>query len=416
MEPPELIAHLSAALGPRPPARLGVAVSGGGDSVGLLCALDAWAQDQPTELSVISIDHGLRPAARDELRFVRDLCARLGVDHHIEYWSNWDGAGNLQSAARAARFALIADWAAGNEIDHVALGHTANDQAETLLMRLARGSGVDGLSGMAPQRRQNGVTWLRPLLGVLRRDLRAFLRARGETWSEDPSNEDTAFERVRMRDAMPLLEPLGLTAEGLAQVAANMQMARAALDVQTHAAGREIAVVDVGAVRVSYPGFAALPAEIARRLVVRAIMWLGGHVYSPRRASVDTLLAAIAEGRTSTLEGVQVQRSGGELWLYREYEAVRDLTAAADEAWDERWSLSDIADEDTPFELRALGPDGLQASPGWRDLGVPRAALLSVPGLWDGDRLVASPLSPSPDVQAEFDDAPDSFYAALLSH
>jgi len=402
-------------LGPKPLARLGVAVSGGSDSVALLCALQRWAQTRGTEVSVISIDHGLRPAAREEVRFVGDLCARLGVDDHVEFWTGWDGGGNLQNAARMARYQLIADWAVGNDIDDVALGHTANDQAETVLMRLARGSGVDGLSGMAARRVQHGITWIRPLLTARRRDLRAYLRARGETWIEDPSNDDDAFERVRMRDALALLEPLGLTVDALAQVASHMRSARTALDWQTFLAAREIVLIDLGTMRLSLSPFRALPEEIARRLLVRAIMWIGGRDYAPRRASVETALQAIWSGQTVTLDGVQVERAEGEVWLFREYAAVRDLPAELGDLWDDRWTVTGPED-DPELEVRALGPEGLRQVKDWRDLGLPRAALLSMPGVWDAETLIAAPILDGDEAwQVEIEDGADTFYAALLA-
>ncbi|MEL6211659.1 MAG: tRNA lysidine(34) synthetase TilS, partial [Pseudomonadota bacterium] len=140
-----------------------IAVSGGSDSVALLVLMAELAKRADLRPVAISIDHGLREAAKDEVQFVMALCGRLGVPHHVENWRGWDGRGNLQDAARQARLELITDWAQASGISTVALGHTANDQAETVLMRMARGSGVNGLSAMAPRRLRQGITWVRPL-------------------------------------------------------------------------------------------------------------------------------------------------------------------------------------------------------------------------------------------------------------
>lgn len=172
----KLLAAIADQFTPRPPKRVGVAVSGGGDSVALLCLIADFARDQDIEVHAVSIDHGLREAAADEVRAVTELCGRLGVPHHVEYWRTWEGKGNLMAEARRARYALLADWGAANGVDTIAIGHTADDQAETLMMRLARGSGVDGLSAMAPRRISDGITWLRPLLNIQRRELRYYLR------------------------------------------------------------------------------------------------------------------------------------------------------------------------------------------------------------------------------------------------
>ena len=145
-------AALAAALDPPPPA-LGVAVSGGSESTALLIHLHDWAGPRGVALHAVTIDHGLRPEAAAEAAGVAALCARLAVPHDTLPW-RWDGRGNLPDAARRGRQALISDWAAARGIADVALGHTADDQAETLLMRLGRGSGVDGLAAMRPLRRR----------------------------------------------------------------------------------------------------------------------------------------------------------------------------------------------------------------------------------------------------------------------
>ncbi|MEP6065183.1 MAG: tRNA lysidine(34) synthetase TilS, partial [Paracoccaceae bacterium] len=120
----------------RPSKRLGIAVSGGGDSVALLCLVTEYAKSHPIEIHAVTVDHGLRPAAKDEVRTVTKLCGQLGVPHHVEFWQNWSGQGNLMAQARDARYDLMSNWALANDIDTVAIAHTANDQAETMLMRL----------------------------------------------------------------------------------------------------------------------------------------------------------------------------------------------------------------------------------------------------------------------------------------
>ena len=166
-----LAALVRAAFGPEPPDKLGVAVSGGGDSTALLVLLDDWRRDGGPELAVATVDHGLRPEAAAEAAEVAALCGRLGVPHETLAW-RWDGKGNLSDAARRGRLRLIAGWANGRGIGMVAQGHTADDQAETFLMRLARGSGVDGLAAMAARRTAEGVAWVRPLLQVRRGEFR----------------------------------------------------------------------------------------------------------------------------------------------------------------------------------------------------------------------------------------------------
>ena len=183
----------------------GVAVSGGGDSVALLLLARDWAARAGRAVEAVTVDHGLRPGSAGEAAEVAALCARIGVPHDVLAWRGWDGNGNLQDNARRARRSLIADWARSRDVGAVALGHTLDDQAETLVMRLARGSGVDGLAAMAAESRAEGIVWLRPMLGLRRADLRAWLMAEGVGWAEDPSNEDEGFARVRVRRALDVL-------------------------------------------------------------------------------------------------------------------------------------------------------------------------------------------------------------------
>ena len=145
---------------------LGVAVSGGSDSVALLLLVRAWAAVSGREIAAVTVDHGLRAGSAGEAADVAALCARIDVAHDVLNWRGWDGRGNLQDHARRARRDLIADWAQERGIATVALGHTLDDQAETVVMRLARGSGVDGLAAMAVVSQAACVVWLRPLLGL----------------------------------------------------------------------------------------------------------------------------------------------------------------------------------------------------------------------------------------------------------
>lgn len=401
---------------PRPPARIGVAVSGGGDSVALLCLLVDYARDQEMEIHAVSIDHGLRPEAEEEVRAVTELCGHLGVPHHVEYWQNWDGKGNLMAQARAARYALLADWAQANDVGVVALGHTANDQAETLLMRLARGSGVDGLSAMSPRRVNDGVVWLRPLLEVHRLELREYLEARDVPWIEDPTNEDPDFERIRARHALNQLEPLGLDIDTLVSVTKNMSVVREALDWQTFLSAREIARVSHGALAIDLRRFRILPEEIRRRMVIRAVNWLSGGDYPPRRGSVMAAITAIRDGRTFTFEGCQIQRAGDLIWICRELKALEDVESEVGETWDGRWIL-DGPDDDPQIEVRALGEAGLKALVNWRDNGVPRAVLMATPGAWFEGELIAAPVAGTfAGWTAELEGGKDAFFAALLSH
>ena len=411
-----LLAAVEEQLSSRPPQRMGVAVSGGGDSVALLAVMVEFARKNAIELHVITIDHGLRAETKEESALVTDLCARWDLPHHVEYWAGWTGTGNLQASARDARYELMADWAYGNDISHVALGHTADDQAETFLMRLARGAGVDGLSAMAPRKVRHGVTWVRPFLRIERSALRTYLRAAQLDWCEDPSNENRDFERVRVRDALTVLGSLGVQTQALVDVAQHMSRAREALDWQTFLAARDAATTVRGVIARDLRKFRMLPEESARRLLVQALTWTSGSMYPPRRDAVARTLSAVRAGQAATLDGCQILIKDNVIWVFRELNALADTTCEVGDLWDDRWLITGPED-DPDMEVRALGYDALSGIEGWRELGLPRAALAASPAVWYDDELIAAPvIGNDPEWQAELEGGQDAFFAALLSH
>ncbi len=410
-----LITKLRARLPERLPERLGIAVSGGGDSVALMHLLHRIASDEGVELFAATVDHGLRAESADEARTVAKQAAALGIPHDTLRWQGWDGAGNLQDQARQARYALLTDWAKRNDIKAIALGHTADDQAETLLMRLARSAGVTGLSGMPSARTRDGIELLRPMLGITRDRLRAYLIEIGTHWVEDPSNQDTSFDRIKARQAVSDLKPLGISAETLTRVADNLTQAREALERYAQDSAQRVATVDAGSVVLDRDCFAALPEEIRRRVLVGAVAWIAGAGYPPRQSAVDQALQAILNGDSGAIGGCLLFSQAEKQWICREFNAVDGLTVKITGTWDARWVLSG---PDIPgAEIRALGENGLQMLPDWRATGRPRLALQASPAVWSGDILEAAPLAGFANGWRA-DLAPDwpEFHASFLSH
>nr|WP_281365976.1 tRNA lysidine(34) synthetase TilS [Halovulum dunhuangense] len=391
---------------------MGVAVSGGGDSTALLVLLSEWCNRNARTLAAVTVDHGLRPESAFEAASVARLCHALGVEHAILRWEGWDRRGNLQDAARNARRGLVAAWAGQRGIAAVALGHTREDQAETVLLRLARGSGVDGLSAMAPVAQGHGLTWLRPLLGTTRGALRDFLTARGIAWHDDPSNEDPRFDRVRIRRAMPHLAELGLTTDRLVATAQAMARARAALEAAADAlAGAAAQALPVGAVRIAAQVYADALPELRLRLLSRALGWVASSDYRPRLDALGALDAALTAGpmRARTLQGCVISRRGNEILVCREWARCAEPVPAG-EIWDRRWATR--ADR-AGLSVSALGASGLAACPDWRETGWPRAALLASPAFRRGDALIAAPFAkPAEDCHAWLLRGPDGFRAS----
>lgn len=384
----QLAVHFAAS----PPPRLGVAVSGGSDSLALLYLLQDWRRAGGPDLAAVTVDHGLRAESAAEATAVAQICTRLDIPHDILHWQDKDGAGNLPDRARRARYALMADWAQSQALTDIAIGHTQDDLAETFLMRLARGAGVDGLAAMRPRWTQGTVTFHRPLLNVARETLRDHLRGLGQSWVEDPTNADTAYLRPRARQVLAALAPLGLEAATLCDVARNLADARSALQHSTHAAAHVLTRVEAGDLLVDHPGFADLPDDIARRLLSAALHWLTGADYPSRGSAMSALLAAARKGQSMTLQGCfLLPGKTATFRLTREYDAVKDLHRPAPGLWDDRWQATGPG-LSSDIHIAALGPAGLRACPDWRISGLPRASALATPGLWHGETLIAAPL------------------------
>ena len=393
-----------------PARRIGVAVSGGSDSLGLLHLLD---EQTSAALHVATVDHGLRPTSAGEALHVARIAESMGHSHDTLDWGGWDGRGNLQDQARRTRYTLLADWAAAKGLDAVALGHTMDDQAETLLMRLSREAGVDGLSAMAERMTRHGTRFDRPLLRVRRADLRDLLARRGVTWVEDPSNEDETFDRVRARQAMEVLAPLGLGAAALAQAASHLDEARRALaEIAVRFARRHVTDA-AGDLILDRTAFRAEPSEIARRLLGQALRWVATADYPPRRAALDAALRAVADRENTALHGCRVLVSDMTIRVVREHAAVVGERRAPGALWDGRWRVEGPVPRGRTFEIRALG-EAVSACPDWRSTKLPRATLLASPAVFDRDTLIAAPVAAFPEGwRADF--APPLKFADLLT-
>ena len=306
-----------------------LAVSGGPDSTALLVLAARWRAGlaRGPKLVAATVDHGLRPAAAAEARAVATLARKLGVPHRTLRWTGKKPASGLQEVARLARYRLLADAARKLGASVIVAAHTRDDQAETVLIRMARGSGLTGLAAMraaspvpgAP----DGLTLVRPLLGVPKSRLLATLAAENIDFADDPSNIDPRFTRARLRKLMPTLADEGLDAARLAQLAARLARADAALEtIAGHASATLAKRTENRRIALSVPEFVLLPEEIGLRLLSRAIAETGdeGPV---ELGKAEQLYAALIAASGSdlrfrrSLAGALVTFSNGEITVER---------------------------------------------------------------------------------------------------
>lgn len=393
------------------PGPIGVAVSGGSDSMALLLLMARWAKREGRSIHAVTVDHGLRSEAAAEAATVARACRDLGVLHTTLRWLEQDRSGNLQARARDARYRLMADWAEGQGIGCIVLGHTKDDQAETVLLRLARGSGVDGLAAMKMHRNALGVMWLRPLLTERRDALRDMLRSEGQTWIDDPSNEDLRFDRVKARAALDTLAPMGVTVEGLADTAFRMGLASDALGAMARDMAGAHLRLDRGDALIAVRDLSVAPYETQLRIFAAALCWVATAPYRPRFLALQDAWGAVGLGRPQTLHGALLTGDKTELRITREHNAVKDTRCPTTEVWDGRWQLDGPHGPD--LHIAALG-GAVKDCPDWRETGLPRTSLLSSPAIWQGETLIAAPLAGyNPDWTARI---VTSFASYLLSH
>ncbi len=392
-------------------ARIGIAVSGGGDSTALLHLALRVAPGLGFAVEAVTVDHGLRPESAAEAAQVAVLCAAQGIPHATLLWQDRAATGNLMDQARRARFALISDWARGRGIGRVLLGHTADDQAESFLMNLGRVAGLDGLSGMRPQWQAQGILWQRPLLGQGRADLRDYLRRNGVAWIDDPSNDNDRFTRIKARQTLAALAPLGISVKTLAGTIANLSQARAALTRTLSDVVAAHVTEAAGALLMPVQIFDDLPPDLRRRLLSAAIRWMAGADYAPRESQLGRLGDNLAQKQAAMLGGVRFRFAADRLQISREPRAVMGAMAT-DALWDHRWQMT--GPHHSGLTVAALGAAGLRLCKDWRSTGHNRDALLVSPAIWHGDRLVAAPLAQkSDDWQAKLG---PSFGMFILSH
>ena len=376
--------------------RIALAVSGGADSMALMRLAHAWTQrgtatGTAPRLIILTVDHGLRAAAAEEAETVKRAAAALGLDHHTLVWDGPKPATGIQAKARAARYALLCDACRTHCIPALATAHTADDQAETLVMRLARGSGLDGLAGIASVSTTDGIEIQRPLLGTTRARLVATLTAFGQSWIDDPSNDDEHYERVRVRQSLCAVPaPLGLTTEALALSAHRLRRARDAIEATTTTLLRSALTVHAaGFGEIAQAALFDAPNEIAIKALARLANTFGRHTEPLRMIKLESAYALLRAGsRGTTLGGCRLLPRRGKLLAVREFgrmdTAPMRLPPEGPISWDERFTIAPPPTCRAAFDLRPLGRDGLDAikKVGGSFGDIPRIAALTLPSLW----------------------------------
>lgn len=278
----------------------------------LITADWARAHDQPAPV-VLTVDHGLHAASAKDARAVVQLAKKADVEAHVLLWKGAKPKSNIEALARDARYRLMGEWCREHSVRTLMVAHTVDDQAETFLIRLMRGSGVDGLAAMRPRAPFPlpgfaEIELVRPLLAFTRADLRDYLTARGIRWRDDPMNDDPRFDRARLRALWPALEAAGLRRERIAAAAGHVARAREALEIQTAEFLTAHAVAVGETMLLDANALAAAPREIGLRALAAILQSVGGEPYRPRFDRLEALYEdmVLSKPVARTLHGCRV--------------------------------------------------------------------------------------------------------------
>lgn len=378
---------------------IAIAVSGGSDSMALLALTHRWATQRNVCITALTVDHRLRPESSREAQLVKQWCALHDIPHHTLEWDYiHKPVNNVQAKARDMRYQKMSAWCRNHGAPLLLTAHTRDDQAETFLMRMERGCGIDGLSGISRVKSMPrlGITLIRPLLNIPKDRLRITLSNGDILWSEDPSNHSPNYHRSHIREQLQSADPQ--IVENIARTAHHAGMARNALDYYTRQHLRhQVFITNTGFARFSrYSFMASAPYEIIYRSINRLLSLVSGNMERPREQEALRLLDWLNDPldlKGRTLHGcalIPSQRHGEEgiISIIRERAAIAPpLTIAPGETalWDNRFCVTLSKEANCAMTVRAPKELDITAlrKVEWVHSRTPRKVLATLPALYD---------------------------------
>ena len=384
---------------------IALAVSGGPDSTAMMQIAALSKKLKNSNVTVIVIDHGLREESKNEANIVCKNAKLLGFKFKILKWNGVKPKTRVQEIARKTRYKLMTSWCKKKGIEKLFLAHHLDDQVETFLMRLGKGSGVDGLAVMNFVTETSSLKLVRPFLEIPKTRFIEILGITNLEWISDPSNFNSDYKRSRIRKILPILSKEGINSKQIGLVIKRMRSAKDALNSQTNTLLKKyLSNVDNVAYFLNKEFFKdTKEKEILLRALEKIFMNISGSIYPPRRNKLENILSWILENnnvKAKTLTGVVVRKRKSEFIFYREpddcYKSVniRPLTSRYS-CWDDRFFLK--ANKSNNLQIRALGDVGITILKEEKILkrqgfqNVPLSAWKTVPGVWSKKRLISVP-------------------------
>ena len=394
---PSEFSHLMMPFAPfESPPTIAIATSGGPDSLALALLAHQWAKDQGGRAIAITVDHRLREDSTAEAHQVKAWLDIRGMEHHILTWERGPENESLQTAiqaaAREARYQILGHWCKEHGVKHLLTAHHAQDQLETFMIRLAKGSGLKGLTSTQREVLTNFGRILRPLLTLDINRLKATLKAFNQPFLLDPSNENEDFTRVRWRQLLPSLSAEGLTPMTIQETFARLNHAQRLIDQHISSLLHQHASLSPYGYAIFNKGAFHESPEAFEEMLKRILATIGTKDYPVRRQALHRAMTNMKSGHSLTLGGCQILDKPQECWVTREPAAIRKdvlVHQPGTYLWDDRFTVE--VSEDVPCRIAALGEEGIQqleteAKKHLKD--IPHVVLQTLPALWQGKKLL----------------------------
>ena len=386
-------------------SKIAIAVSGGVDSMVLMNLAKESDFLNDKNVFILVVDHGLRAESKQEAKFVKNEAKKLGFPTRILKWKGSKPNKRIQEEARNKRYSLLINFCRENNINNLYLAHHLDDQIETFLFRMFRGSGLQGLTSFSSSYERNGLTLIRPLIDTPKSELISYARRKKINWVEDPSNKNQKYDRVKLRKVLPLIYKEGFDKKVFLKSVKKLRLANQALDQITKEFVLQYVIINKNiSVFIKQELFLTAPEDVQLRVLQNTIrIFSGERYYSPNYLKILNLMNWARNDNdisAKTLGGTIFRKRKGGLILYKEVKKLNEikpikLSKSKYRAWDNRFLIK--INKSVKGEISYLGNEGVKILKSKKILGkkgfngIPLTALYSIPAMWDGKRLISAP-------------------------
>ena len=386
-------------------SKIAIAVSGGVDSMVLMNLVKESEFLNDKNVFILIVDHDLRTESKQEAKFVKIEAKKLGFETRILKWEGPKPNKRIQEEARNKRYNLMINFCRENDINNLYLAHHLDDQIETFLFRMFRGSGLQGLTSFSRSYERNGLTLIRPLIDTPKSELINYAKRNKINWVEDPSNENQKYDRVKLRKVLPLLYKEGFDKKVFLKSIKKLRLANQALDQITKEFVLKYVTINKNiSIFINQELFLTAPEDVQLRVLQNTIrIFSGEKYYSPNYSKITNLMNWARKDNdiaAKTLGGTIFRKRKGGIILYKEVKKLNDikpikLSKSKYKAWDNRFLIK--INKPVKGEISYLGNEGVKILKSKKILGkkgfngIPLTALYSIPAMWDGKRLISAP-------------------------